>query len=67
MSSKKDIIGFSQKYAYNNQIINVALTRARKKLIVIGDEENIRQRGKLLASFIEYAKAKGGLFDYSFK
>jgi len=39
--------------------MNVAMTRARKKLVVIGDSATLGQHS-FYANFIEYAEKKGG-------
>jgi superfamily I DNA and/or RNA helicase len=42
--------------------LNVAFTRAKKKLIVIGNAKSIHEEHKLLSKFISYAKERSGYF-----
>jgi superfamily I DNA and/or RNA helicase len=42
--------------------LNVAFTRARRKLIVIGNANSIRKEHKLLSAFLTYAKERNGYF-----
>lgn len=54
-SNEKGIIGFLTDY----RRMNVAMTRARKKLIVIGDSATIGQ-DKFYAQFLEHVEEVGG-------
>lgn len=67
---EKDVIIFSvtstkdMSFVEDENRLNVAFTRARRKLIVVGNRESIsRQRG-LLYNFIAYTKERGALYDY---
>jgi predicted DNA helicase len=42
--------------------LNVAFTRARRKLIVIGNVNSIRKEHKLLSTFLTYVKERNGYF-----
>jgi len=42
--------------------LNVAFTRARRKLIVIGNAKSIHEEHKLLSKFVSYTKERNGYF-----
>jgi len=66
---EKDVIIFSvtstegMSFVEDENRLNVAFTRARKKLIVIGNAKSIEANKGLLAKFIAYAKEKKGYFN----
>jgi predicted DNA helicase len=66
---EKDVIIFSvtstedMSFVEDENRLNVAFTRARKKLIVIGNAKSIEVNKGLLAKFIAYAKEKKGYFN----
>jgi len=49
-------------FVEDENILNVAFTRARRKLIVIGNTKSIHEEHKLLYKFISYAKERSGYF-----
>jgi predicted DNA helicase len=65
---EKDIVIFSvtstqsPSFVEDPNRLNVAFTRARKKLIVLGNSRPIIKNGGLLAKFIEYAKERQGFY-----
>ena len=67
---EKDVIIFSvtstedMSFVEDENRLNVAFTRARKKLIVIGNAKSINISSGLLSRFISYAKEKNGYFEY---
>jgi superfamily I DNA and/or RNA helicase len=44
--------------------LNVAFTRAKKKLIVVGNAKSIEVSRGLLSEFISYSKEKNEYFNY---
>ncbi|MCD6368766.1 MAG: hypothetical protein J7L38_03100 [Thermoproteales archaeon] len=72
---EKDVIIFSvtstsrMEFPANPHRLNVALTRARKKLIVVGNGKAIveKAKGTLLYSFLEYCAAKDCIYDWNKK
>ena len=72
---EKDVIIFSvtatrnMNFITNPNRLNVAFTRARYKLIVIGNMYSIINfaRGSLLHKFVEYCNEKGGIYDWEKK
>lgn len=48
------------RFVENENRLNVAFTRARKKLIVVGNAHAIERGGRLLKLFLEYARELGG-------
>ncbi|QGA53798.1 hypothetical protein GFS03_03955 [Sulfolobus sp. E5-1-F] len=70
---EKDVIIFSVtattndlKFATNKRRLNVAFTRARYKLIVLGNENSIRNlpNDNLLRNYVEYAYANNSVWAY---
>jgi len=67
---EKDVIIFSitstkdMSFVEDENRLNVAFTRARRKLIVVGNAESIHERRGLLSTFLFYAKNKGGYFVF---
>ena len=67
---EKDVIIFSitstedLSFVEDENRLNVAFTRAKKKLIVIGNAKSIEASRGLLHEFISYAKKKNGYFNY---
>jgi predicted DNA helicase len=67
---EKDVIIFSitstkdLKFVENVHRLNVAFTRAKKKLIVIGNLETVKQTQGLLGKFIKYIEQHGRIFNY---
>jgi len=65
---EKDVIIFTitstreMSFVEDENRLNVAFTRARRKLIVIGNVNSIRREHKLLSAFLSYAKEKCGYF-----
>lgn len=65
---EKDVIIFSvtstsnMKFVEDPNRLNVAITRAKRKLIVIGNPRPIMQFKGLLSKFIEYAGEREGLY-----
>jgi superfamily I DNA and/or RNA helicase len=65
---EKDVIVFTitstrdMSFVEDENRLNVAFTRARRKLIVIGNANSIRREHKLLYTFLSYAKEKSGYF-----
>jgi len=72
---EKDIIIFSVtgtdknriNFASNRNRLNVALTRAKCRLIVVGNANAIKNTNTLLKDFLEQIKSKGYLFDWDNK
>ena len=71
---EKDIIIFSitatdnLKFVSKPNRLNVAFTRARRKLIVVGNLKSIiESRDRLLINFLKYTKNKRGIFDWESK
>jgi len=71
---EKDIIIFSitatnnLKFVANPNRLNVALTRAKKKLIVVGNLNSIKNcKEDLLKQFIKYVSKNKGIFDWNTK
>ena len=71
---EKDIIIFSitatdnLKFVANPNRLNVALTRAKKKLIVVGNLDSIKNcKEDLLKQFIKYVSKNRGIFDWNTK
>lgn len=71
---EKDVIIFSVTSTENLSFVddlnrlNVAFTRARKKLIVLGNAESIqRYKDSLLSKFVDYVKERGGFFIKNLK
>jgi len=68
---EKDVIIFSvtstgdMSFVEDENRLNVAFTRAKKKLIVIGNANSIEASRGLLSKFISYAKEKKGYFHYT--
>jgi len=69
---EKDVIIFSvtatrnMRFTTNPNRLNVAFTRARYKLIVIGNIHSIVRfaRGSLLYKFVEYCNERGRIYDW---
>lgn len=67
---EKDVIIFSVTSTSNLSFVedpnrlNVAFTRARKKLIVLGNPKPIIDHGGLLARFINYVKERKGFYHF---
>ncbi|RLE63961.1 MAG: hypothetical protein DRJ38_06430 [Thermoprotei archaeon] len=68
---EKDVIIFSVtatgnlKFVVNPNRLNVAFTRARKKLIVLGNIYSILSFGdSLLLKFLEYVDARNGIYNW---
>ena len=68
---EKDVIVFSVtatgdlKFVANPNRLNVAFTRAREKLVVLGNAQSIAGRGEtLLAEFLRYVDERRGLYDW---
>ena len=65
---EKDLIIFTitstkdMSFVEDENRLNVAFTRAKRKLIVIGNANSIHKKHKLLFEFLSYAKEKGGFF-----
>jgi len=65
---EKDVIIFTitstrdMTFVEDENRLNVAFTRARRKLIVIGNANSIRKEHKLLSTFLTYAKERNGYF-----
>jgi predicted DNA helicase len=65
---EKDVIIFTitstrdMTFVKDENRLNVAFTRARRKLIVIGNANSIRKEHKLLSTFLTYAKERNGYF-----
>jgi predicted DNA helicase len=65
---EKDVIVFTitstedMSFVEDENRLNVAFTRARRKLIVIGNANSIRKEHKLLSTFLSYTKEKDGYF-----
>jgi superfamily I DNA and/or RNA helicase len=65
---EKDVVVFTvtstkdMSFVEDENRLNVAFTRARRKLIVVGNAESIHERHGLLSTFLSYAKEKGGYF-----
>lgn len=65
---EKDVIVFSVTSTKNLDFVedenrlNVAFTRAKKKLIVVGDAESIELHQGLLSKFLSHVREKGGFF-----
>lgn len=65
---EKDVIVFSAtstgdlSFVQNENRLNVALTRAKKKLIVVGNAKSIVSQPGLLSDFVSYVKEKGGYY-----
>jgi len=65
---EKDIIIFTitstkdMSFVEDENRLNVAFTRARRKLIVIGNAKSIHEKHKLLSKFVSYAKERSGYF-----
>jgi superfamily I DNA and/or RNA helicase len=57
-SNTDSIIGFLSEV----RRMNVAMTRAKKKLVIIGDSATLSQF-PFYADFISYAEEKGGYFS----
>lgn len=63
---EKDVVIYSitatsnPYFASERRIFNVAITRARKKFIAIGNSRAIAGRNFLLSKFLEYVKDRGG-------
>jgi len=63
---EKDVIIYSITATRNlffpsdRKIFNVALTRARRKFIALGNAESLEGKNLLLSRFLEYAKRRGG-------
>jgi len=72
---EKDIIIFSVtgtdknriNFASNQNRLNVALTRAKCRLIVVGNVNAIKRTGTKLEEFLELITSKGYLFDWDNK
>jgi len=68
---EKDVIIYSitatqnPYFASEKRIFNVALTRARKKFIAVGNSRPIFKKNFLLSKFLEYAKMNGGFVRVS--
>lgn len=66
---EKDVIIYSitatsdLKFASDKNRLNVAITRARKKLIVIGNVKSIENSQTLIKKYLEYCKAKSSLYS----
>jgi predicted DNA helicase len=69
---EKDVIIFTitstkdMSFVEDENRLNVAFTRARRKLIVIGNANSIRKEHKILFKFLSYVKEKGGYFTNGF-
>jgi len=69
---EKDVIIFTitstkdMSFIEDENRLNVAFTRARRKLIVIGNANSIRKEHKILFKFLSYVKEKGGYFTNGF-
>jgi len=67
---EKDIIIFDvtstqdMNFVEDESRLNVAFTRARKKLIVLGNANSINQYQGLLSKFISYVKERNGYFIF---
>ena len=65
---EKDVIIFTitstedMSFVEDENRLNVAFTRAKKKLIVIGNAKSIHEKHKLLSRFVSYVKERGGYF-----
>jgi len=65
---EKDVIVFTMtstkdmSFVEDENKLNVAFTRARRKLIVVGNAESIHERHRLLSKFLSYVKDRGGYF-----
>jgi len=63
---EKDVVVYSitatqnPYFASEKRMFNVALTRARKKFIAVGNSKAIAGRNFLLSRFLEYAASEGG-------
>ncbi len=72
---EKDIIIYSVtgtnenriKFASHSNRLNVALTRAKCRLIVVGNANAIRKTDTLLNKFLTWAMSRGYLFDWKSK
>ncbi len=68
---EKDVIVYSitatsnPYFASEKRIFNVALTRARKKFIAVGNSKSIAGRNFLLSKFLSYVVSKGGYVSFS--
>jgi len=65
---EKEVIVFTitstkdMSFSEDENRLNVAFTRARRKLIVVGNSESINEKYRLLSKFLSYVKEKGGYF-----
>jgi len=72
---EKDVVVFditsTSSFGFSTEVhrLNVALTRTRLKLIVVGNAEAIQRRAEnaLLHKFLEYCSRKNAVYDWSRK
>jgi len=57
----------NMKFVSNPNRLNVAFTRARKKLLVVGNGNSIYKAKGLLYKFLEYVHELGGIYDWERK
>ena len=68
---EKDVIVFSTAatrnlgFAEDPNRLNVAFTRAKKKLIVLANRATIENTGDLLKKYLSYVEEKGCTYNYN--